>query len=121
MNLILNIAIDVSKQSYQLALSMTSAPVVNIVSSTSGLFTLILTSIFPTTLQDRFSMMKFILIIVSVGLRFQLSYRSYIHHSIAEVEIKIHGVGSNTEREFCPDHFCVLSLKIQRKIKSNLI
>ena len=53
--------------SYQLSLSLTRAPVVNIISSTSGLFTLILSSVFPTQLQDRFSFMKFIFIVISIG------------------------------------------------------
>jgi len=52
---------------FQLSLSLTAAPVVNIVSSTSGLFTLILSSIFPTQLADRFSFIKFILIVISIG------------------------------------------------------
>jgi len=53
--------------SYQLALSFTSAPVVNILSSTSGLFTLILSAIFPSQSSDRFSVMKFLFVIVSIG------------------------------------------------------
>ena len=52
---------------YQLSLSLTRAPVVNIISSTSGLFTLVLSAAFPTKLQDHFSFMKFIFIVVSIG------------------------------------------------------
>ena len=59
---------------FQLSLSLTAAPVVNIVSSTSGLFTLILSSIFPTQLADRFSFIKFILIVISIGSRFETDF-----------------------------------------------
>ena len=40
---------------------------VNILSSTSGLFTLILSAIFPSQSSDRFSVMKFLFVIVSIG------------------------------------------------------
>jgi solute carrier family 35 protein F5 len=57
----------IGQYSYQQALSLTSAPVVNILSSTSGLFTLILSAIFPSQSSDRFSVMKFLFVIVSIG------------------------------------------------------
>ena len=57
----------VGQYSYQMALSLTSAPVVNILSSTSGLFTLILSAVFPSQTSDRFSLMKFLFVIVSIG------------------------------------------------------
>lgn len=66
----------IGQYSYQLSLSLTSAPVVNIISSTSGLFTLILTSIFPTQFTDRFSFVKFIFIIISIGGTVLISYSS---------------------------------------------
>ena len=75
---------------FQLSLSLTAAPVVNIVSSTSGLFTLILSSIFPTQLADRFSFIKFILIVISIGSRFKtdLNQRSKDH----SVQLTVTGV-----------------------------
>lgn len=44
--------------SYQLALSKSEAAYVNILSSTSGLFTLLLAAIFPSTPGDKFTLSK---------------------------------------------------------------
>ncbi|RXG57118.1 Solute carrier family 35 member F5 [Armadillidium vulgare] len=43
---------------YQEALSLTEVGVVNVISSTSGLFTLILASLFPSSSADKFSLSK---------------------------------------------------------------
>ncbi|KAG8540579.1 hypothetical protein GDO81_019012 [Engystomops pustulosus] len=53
--------------SYQEALSETQAAIVNIISSTSGLFTLILASIFPSNSGDRFTLSKFLAVVLSIG------------------------------------------------------
>lgn len=51
---------------YQIALSDTEAGVVNVISSTSGLFTLILAAIFPSTVADKFSISKLISVLLMV-------------------------------------------------------
>ncbi|XP_066963689.1 solute carrier family 35 member F5 isoform X1 [Macrobrachium rosenbergii] len=43
---------------YQIALSDTQAGVVNVISSTSGLFTLMLAAIFPSSISDKFTLSK---------------------------------------------------------------
>lgn len=43
---------------YQIALSDTEAGVVNVISSTSGLFTLVLAAIFPSSTSDKFTLSK---------------------------------------------------------------
>ncbi|XP_077129551.1 solute carrier family 35 member F5 isoform X2 [Ranitomeya variabilis] len=53
--------------SYQEALSDTRVSIVNIISSTSGLFTLILASIFPSNSGDRFTLSKLLAVILSIG------------------------------------------------------
>ncbi|XP_069588644.1 solute carrier family 35 member F5 isoform X2 [Ranitomeya imitator] len=53
--------------SYQEALSDTRVAIVNIISSTSGLFTLILASIFPSNSGDRFTLSKLLAVILSIG------------------------------------------------------
>ncbi|XP_073419936.1 solute carrier family 35 member F5 isoform X3 [Dendrobates tinctorius] len=53
--------------SYQEALSDTQVAIVNIISSTSGLFTLILASIFPSNSGDRFTLSKLLAVILSIG------------------------------------------------------
>lgn len=52
---------------YQEALARTSSAVTNILSSTSGIFTLILAAIFPSTPGDRFNVSKLITVFVSFG------------------------------------------------------
>lgn len=52
---------------YQEALSQTSAAVTNILSSTSGIFTLVLAAIFPSSLADKFSLSKLIAVLFSFG------------------------------------------------------
>ncbi|KAF5904167.1 solute carrier family 35 member F5, partial [Clarias magur] len=49
---------------YQEALTDTQVAIVNIVSSTSGLFTLILASIFPSNSSDRFTLSKLLAVIL---------------------------------------------------------
>ncbi|KAM4627071.1 solute carrier family 35 member F5 isoform 2-T3 [Discoglossus pictus] len=53
--------------SYQEALSDTQVAIVNIISSTSGLFTLILASVFPSNSGDRFTLSKLLAVILSIG------------------------------------------------------
>ncbi|KAF7241940.1 Solute carrier family 35 member F5 [Varanus komodoensis] len=54
--------------SYQEALSDTQVAIVNILSSTSGLFTLILAAVFPSNSGDRFTLSKLLAVILSVGI-----------------------------------------------------
>ncbi|XP_064442506.1 solute carrier family 35 member F5 isoform X4 [Mirounga angustirostris] len=53
--------------SYQEALSDTQVAIVNILSSTSGLFTLILAAMFPSNSGDRFTLSKLLAVILSIG------------------------------------------------------
>ncbi|KAM9302470.1 solute carrier family 35 member F5, partial [Gastrophryne carolinensis] len=53
--------------SYQEALSDTQVAIVNIISSTSGLFTLILASVFPSNSGDRFTLSKLLAVGLSIG------------------------------------------------------
>ncbi|TKC52969.1 hypothetical protein EI555_013605, partial [Monodon monoceros] len=53
--------------SYQEALSDTKVAIVNILSSTSGLFTLILAAMFPSNSGDRFTLSKLLAVILSIG------------------------------------------------------
>ncbi|XP_026867690.2 solute carrier family 35 member F5 isoform X3 [Electrophorus electricus] len=51
---------------YQEALTDTQVAIVNILSSTSGLFTLILAAIFPSNSSDRFTLSKLLAVILSI-------------------------------------------------------
>uniref|UniRef100_A0A3Q2P8X4 Solute carrier family 35 member F5 n=1 Tax=Fundulus heteroclitus TaxID=8078 RepID=A0A3Q2P8X4_FUNHE len=53
--------------SYQEALSDTQVAIVNILSSTSGLFTLVLAAIFPSNSSDRFTLSKLLAVALSMG------------------------------------------------------
>ncbi|XP_033875437.1 solute carrier family 35 member F5-like isoform X2 [Acipenser ruthenus] len=53
--------------SYQEALSDTQVAIVNILSSTSGLFTLILAAVFPSNSGDRFTLSKLLAVALSIG------------------------------------------------------
>ncbi|KAM4698145.1 solute carrier family 35 member F5 [Rhinophrynus dorsalis] len=53
--------------SYQEALSDTQVAIVNVISSTSGLFTLILASVFPSNSGDRFTLSKLLAVVLSIG------------------------------------------------------
>ncbi|XP_018587860.1 solute carrier family 35 member F5-like [Scleropages formosus] len=53
--------------SYQEALSDTQVAIVNMLSSTSGLFTLILAAIFPSNSSDRFTLSKLLAVVLSIG------------------------------------------------------
>ncbi|XP_043850247.1 solute carrier family 35 member F5 isoform X2 [Dromiciops gliroides] len=53
--------------SYQEALSDTQVAIVNILSSTSGLFTLILAAVFPSNSGDRFTLSKLLAVILCIG------------------------------------------------------
>ncbi|XP_053132387.1 solute carrier family 35 member F5 isoform X4 [Hemicordylus capensis] len=53
--------------SYQEALSETRVAIVNILSSTSGLFTLILAAVFPSNSGDRFTLSKLLTVVLSIG------------------------------------------------------
>lgn len=52
---------------YQEALSITEVAVVNVLSSTSSLFTLILAAIFPSDARDKFTICKLLAVFVSIG------------------------------------------------------
>ncbi|KYO18111.1 solute carrier family 35 member F5 isoform A [Alligator mississippiensis] len=52
---------------YQEALSDTQVAIVNILSSTSGLFTLILAAVFPSNSGDRFTLSKLLAVVLSIG------------------------------------------------------
>ncbi|XP_043228403.1 solute carrier family 35 member F5-like [Amphibalanus amphitrite] len=52
---------------YQLALSLSEAAYVNILSSSSGLFALVLAAVFPSTPGDRFTLSKLLAITVNIG------------------------------------------------------
>lgn len=51
---------------YQLALAKTEAGMVNLLSSTSGFFTLILAALFPSNASDRFTLSKFFAVAISL-------------------------------------------------------
>ncbi|XP_059822287.1 solute carrier family 35 member F5-like [Hypanus sabinus] len=53
--------------SYQEALSYTQVAIVNILSSTSGFFTLLLAAMFPSNSGDRFTLSKLLAVILSIG------------------------------------------------------
>uniref|UniRef100_T1IQS6 Solute carrier family 35 member F5 n=1 Tax=Strigamia maritima TaxID=126957 RepID=T1IQS6_STRMM len=53
--------------SYQLALSKTEAGLVNVFSSSSGIYTLILASIFPANGNDRFTLSKLTAVLINVA------------------------------------------------------
>lgn len=53
--------------SYQQALLDTQAGIVNVLSSTSGLFTLIAAAIFPSSGSDRFTLSKLVTVLISLG------------------------------------------------------
>nr|AKN21651.1 slc35f-1 [Schmidtea mediterranea] len=57
----------IANYTYQMGLSKDSPAVVNIVSCTSSLFTLILTAIFPSTAQDKFNLTKLCIVIISMS------------------------------------------------------
>lgn len=52
---------------YQLALLDTEAGVVNVLSSTSGLFTLVCAAIYPSSGADRFTLSKLVTVLISIG------------------------------------------------------
>ncbi|XP_064646620.1 solute carrier family 35 member F5-like isoform X2 [Lineus longissimus] len=52
---------------YQEALKDTEAGVVNVLSSTSGLFTLVLAAMFPSSSMDKFTLSKFVCVLFSIG------------------------------------------------------
>ncbi|XP_064079213.1 solute carrier family 35 member F5-like isoform X2 [Macrobrachium nipponense] len=52
---------------YQIALSDTQAGVVNVISSTSGLFTLMLAAIFPSSISDKFTLSKLATVFLMVA------------------------------------------------------
>ncbi|KAL3832293.1 hypothetical protein ACJMK2_023948 [Sinanodonta woodiana] len=56
-----------SNYTYQIALVSTEAGVVNILSSTSGLFTLVCAAIYPGSAADRFTLSKLVAVIVSIS------------------------------------------------------
>ncbi|XP_012936842.1 solute carrier family 35 member F5 [Aplysia californica] len=52
---------------YQEALNQTESSVVNVLSSTSGLFTLICAAIFPSGPSDKFTLSKLVAVLISLG------------------------------------------------------
>ncbi|KAL8564097.1 hypothetical protein ACOMHN_034574 [Nucella lapillus] len=52
---------------YQIALEDTEAGIVNVLSSTSGLFTLICAALYPSSHGDRFTLSKLVAVFVSLG------------------------------------------------------
>ena len=56
----------VGNYAYQIALSDTEAGVVNVISSASGLFTLILAAIFPSSVADKFTISKLVSVLLMV-------------------------------------------------------
>ncbi|ESO82179.1 hypothetical protein LOTGIDRAFT_179913 [Lottia gigantea] len=53
--------------SYQQALLDTEAAIVNVLSSTSGLFTLVCSAVYPSSSLDRFSLSKLVAVFISIG------------------------------------------------------
>lgn len=51
---------------YQLALSETEAGMVNVLSSTSSFFTLILAAMFPSNADDKFTLSKLVAVLLSI-------------------------------------------------------
>ncbi|KAK3083091.1 hypothetical protein FSP39_013752 [Pinctada imbricata] len=60
--------------SYQEALLDTEAGVVNVLSSTSGLFTLVCAAVYPSSGADRFTLSKLVSVLVSIGGIVMVSY-----------------------------------------------
>ncbi|CAG9863986.1 unnamed protein product [Phyllotreta striolata] len=56
----------VANYTYQVALSETEAGIVNVLSSASSLFTLVLASIFPSNANDRFTLSKLVAVFLSI-------------------------------------------------------
>ncbi|EFA07349.1 solute carrier family 35, member F5 [Tribolium castaneum] len=52
--------------SYQVALAQTEAAMVNVLSSTSSFFTLVLAAIFPSNQNDKFTLSKFLAVLLSL-------------------------------------------------------
>ncbi|CAH1981810.1 unnamed protein product [Acanthoscelides obtectus] len=67
----------VANYTYQLALSETEAGIVNILSSTSSLFTLILAAIFSSNQIDKFTLSKLIAVIISISGIVMVSYSDF--------------------------------------------
>ncbi|XP_071502654.1 solute carrier family 35 member F5-like [Diadema antillarum] len=59
---------------YQEALDDTQMAIVNTLSSTSGLFTVILAALFPSSVGDKFTLTKLVAVLLSVGGIFMVSY-----------------------------------------------
>lgn len=57
----------IGNYSYQAALSHTEAGIVNVMSSSSSLFTLLLAACLPSGLSDRFTITKFIAVLISIA------------------------------------------------------
>lgn len=52
---------------YQIGLEQTQPAIVNVLSSTSGLFTLICAAVFPSGSSDRFTLSKLVAVLISLG------------------------------------------------------
>lgn len=57
----------VANYTYQISLADTEAGIVNVISSTSSLFTLVLAAIFPSNLGDRFTLTKLVAVCISLS------------------------------------------------------
>lgn len=64
---ILSLQWFVAAYCYQLAISNTEAGIVNLLSSSSSFFTLILAAIFPSNIGDKFTLSKFLAVLISFG------------------------------------------------------
>lgn len=56
----------VANYTYQLAVSHTQVGIVNVLSSSSSLFTLLLAAVFPAIASDKFSVSKLLSVLVSI-------------------------------------------------------
>lgn len=70
---------------YQEALDDTQMSIVNTLSSTSGLFTMILAALFPSSQGDKFTLTKLVAVLVSIGGIFMVSYSE--HNSNIEIKL----------------------------------
>ena len=57
----------IGNYSYQAALSHTEAGIVNVMSSSSSLFTLLLAACLPSGISDRFTITKFVAVLISIA------------------------------------------------------
>ncbi|XP_018013997.1 solute carrier family 35 member F5 [Hyalella azteca] len=66
--------------SYQMALSISHSGIINVVSSTSGLFTLILAAVFPSASGDAFTVSKLLTVLLMLAGVMMVSLEDYHQH-----------------------------------------